>query len=149
MTAQPVYGGYVFDRWLDRRGETASAAPDLSVDLPFGLSATVTRYRAAYRYSPGGGGPAGRFVRGDSNADGQTDLSDAIAVLNALFLGGQAPGCEKSADTNDDGAVDISDPVGLLGFLYLGGAEPPAPYGACGADGTADGLTCASFPICP
>ncbi len=149
LTAQPVYGGYVFDRWVDRRGETASATPNLALNLPFGLSATVTRYQAVYRYSPGGGGPGDRFQRGDANADGQTDLTDAIVVLNALFLGGPAPTCDKSADTNDDGAVDISDPVGLLGFLYLGGLEPGAPFGACGTDETTDALTCGSYPICP
>ncbi len=148
LTAQPGYGGYVFDRWL-HLGRTASSTPNLPVKLPGGLSATVTRYQAVYRYSPGGGGPGDRFQRGDANGDGQTDLTDAIAVLNALFLGGQAPTCEKSADTNDDGAMDISDPVGLLGFLYLAGAQPPAPFGACGADGTTDALTCSSYPICP
>ncbi len=81
------------------------------------------------------------FRRGDvgSPSDGLTDISDAIAILNYLFLGGNDPECLDSADIDDNGSVDISDPVNLLSYLYLGG-EPPRPPGAadCGPDGTQD-----------
>jgi FG-GAP-like repeat len=88
---------------------------------------------------------APRFRRGDPDGSGQIDLTDAIAILNRLFLAGPALGCEKAADSNDDAAVDLSDAVAILGRLFLGGpALPPPGPGACGEDPTADGLACAA-----
>ncbi len=88
------------------------------------------------------------FRRGDSNADGTTDISDAIAVLADLFLGSQKVPCAKTADANDDGAVDISDAIYLLSFLFLGGPALDEPR-SCGPDPTADDLTCESYDPCP
>jgi hypothetical protein len=77
------------------------------------------------------------FRRGDTNADGRSDISDAIAALGFLFLGKpEKLACEKSADVNDDGKIDLSDPIALLGYLFLGVTAPPEPSGACGTDGT-------------
>jgi hypothetical protein len=95
------------------------------------------------------------FHRGDPNGDGTTDISDAIAVLSHLFLGGVAPSCKESADANDDGQVDISDGIAILNFLFLGGkslAEPgPAPA-PCGQDpdepGSAGDLGCERYEGC-
>ena len=97
-----------------------------------------------------GDGPSpGGFRRADANADARHDISDAIFTLGYLFLGSPtALACEKSADSNDDGTVNISDPVHLLGHLFSGGPAPPAPYRGCGADPTADSLTCSSHPPC-
>ncbi|HLU47356.1 MAG TPA: thrombospondin type 3 repeat-containing protein, partial [Planctomycetota bacterium] len=91
-------------------------------------------------------GPA-RFLRGDSNADGALNISDASALLNWLFLGGEPIFCEDAADGNDDGAVDISDAISVLGYLFLGGAAPPAPgANACGEDPTSDDLPPCQYP---
>jgi hypothetical protein len=79
------------------------------------------------------------FIRGDSNCDGSTDLSDSVWSLNFLFRGGPAPCCGDSADANDDGNVDISDPVRTLNFLFRGSPPPPAPGpDVCGIDLTED-----------
>ena len=86
------------------------------------------------------------FRRGDTNDDGKVDISDPVATLGFLFLGGAVPACRDSSDSNDDGKVDISDGVHTLAFLFLGGDAPPTPgpFG-CGGDPTADGLgECAS-----
>ncbi|MBI4605626.1 MAG: hypothetical protein HY721_26980 [Planctomycetes bacterium] len=81
------------------------------------------------------------FRRGESNGDGKVDLSDAVTVLNFLFLGISGVTCQDAGDTNDDGKMDLSDAVYLLGFLFLGGPAPPAPgHEACGPDLTTDGL---------
>ena len=82
------------------------------------------------------------FTRGDSNLDGNTDISDGVNMLNILFLGSPDPGCQDARDTNDDGRADISDGVFLLSHLFTGGPEPLAPFGACGCDETEDTLTC-------
>jgi parallel beta-helix repeat protein len=100
-------------------------------------------------YESGDCAPGAGFVRGDSNADGATDLSDAVTILAFLFLDGSSNlGCEKSADANDSGALDISDAVYILSFLFLGGPAPEQPFPDCGPDPTIDELTCESFVGC-
>jgi hypothetical protein len=88
------------------------------------------------------------FRRGDPNGDGAVDISDAVAILNSLFLGTGKLSCQEAADGNDDGALDISDPVFLLSYLFQGGPPPAEPLAACGADPTPDGLSCDSFSGC-
>jgi adhesin/invasin len=83
-----------------------------------------------------------RFLRGDATGGGALDLSDAIVMLEALFLGGPPVGCEDAADSNDDGVVDISDPVALLWSLFLGAGRLPPPSAGCAFDPTPDGLGC-------
>jgi len=95
------------------------------------------------------------FHRGDAEGDGAVDLSDAVFLIDSLFLGGPAPGCLESADGDNDGSVDLSDAIGILNFLFLAGA-PPAPPGPpplpCGRDpdpaGSPNALGCASYWAC-
>jgi hypothetical protein len=96
-------------------------------------------------FTVAGGTP---FRRGDTNGDGTPQITDAIFLLNFLFLGGSAPPCRKSADTDDTGRVELTDAVYLLNFLFLGGKPPPAPFAACGPDPTADGVRCFEFDGC-
>ena len=88
------------------------------------------------------------FVRGDADSSGQIRLTDAVAILIRLFLGGEPFDCDDAADVNDSGTVDITDAVYLLNHLFAGGPEPNPPFPACGTDPTPDGLTCASFEPC-
>ena len=62
-----------------------------------------------------------RFQRGDCNADGSVNISDATCALNWLFAGAPEPGCLASLNANGDGEVNITDPVWLLSFLFAGG----------------------------
>lgn len=94
--------------------------------------------------------PLPAFVRGDANADGTADISDASFTLSYVVGIGPAPTCLDAADTNDSGAVDIADAVYQLAFLFvLGSPEPPAPFGSCGPDPTADPLGCSAYAPCP
>jgi hypothetical protein len=84
-----------------------------------------------------------RFRRGDANADGRVDISDAIRILGYLFLGRQGMACDSAADADDSGSLDISDPIRILVHLFLSAAPPPAPGPErCGADPTKDALPC-------
>jgi hypothetical protein len=77
------------------------------------------------------------FRRGDADASGKVDLTDAVVVLGYLFQGVEAPGCLDAADADDSGKLDLTDAVFLLGFLFQGGGTPPAPGPfACGVDTT-------------
>ena len=88
------------------------------------------------------------FQRGNSSADANTDLSDAVFLLNFLFLGGLEPPCRKAADADDGGTLDLTDAVLLLNYLFLGGGEPAQPFPGCGRDPTTDDLTCEAFQPC-
>ena len=89
------------------------------------------------------------FRRGDVNADGGIDISDAIAGLDALFQSGLvADACIDASDVNDSGDVDVSDAVYLLLYLFANASPPPPPHPACGGDPTPDALDCAEFQIC-
>jgi hypothetical protein len=67
------------------------------------------------------------FVRGDTNADGDQNLSDAVYVLGYLFTAGETPICQKAADTNDTGDINLTDAVYTLNHLFLAGPPPEAP----------------------
>ncbi len=84
---------------------------------------------------------------GDTNSDGLRDLSDAIFLLQHLFVGGPKPeqatcspflDCDpiaiervhENGDINGDKAIDVSDPIRLLMWLF-GSAPPPAPACVC------------------
>ncbi|MEM7232246.1 MAG: hypothetical protein AAF517_08735 [Planctomycetota bacterium] len=68
----------------------------------------------------------------DVNQDGRYDISDPVALLSILFLGGGVEWpCESESgnlqllDWTADGRVDISDAVAGLNRLFLGGRPHP------------------------
>jgi hypothetical protein len=89
---------------------------------------------------------ANSFRRGDVNASGAINITDAMLIFFYAFLGDPIA-CLDVADVNDDGAIDISDPIYILVDLYEGGPGPPAPN-SCGIDPTPDALECAN-DVCP
>lgn len=89
------------------------------------------------------------FIRGDGTGDQHVAMSDAIHLLEWLYVpGGEEPACMDAADANDDGGIGMSDVLFTVRFLYLPGApEPPAPGpSTCGPDPTVDSLECENHP---
>ena len=86
------------------------------------------------------------FRRGDSNRDGDIDLSDAVNVLDHLFLGVGSLSCPDAADADDNGELNLTDPIRLLNHLFLGGASLPPPTVEEGVDPTLDALHCFGKP---
>jgi hypothetical protein len=82
------------------------------------------------------------FIRGDANGDGSINLTDAVFLLNYLFVSGPEPPCLDAADVNDSGQIDLGTGVYLLNFLFLGGPSPLLPHPLCGPDPTCDLLDC-------
>jgi hypothetical protein len=76
--------------------------------------------------------PQASFVRGDSNCDGEVNLSDAVSLLGSLFLGQGALCCGAAGDADSDGELSVSDAVYLLNFQFQGGPQPDAPFPGCG-----------------
>jgi hypothetical protein len=89
------------------------------------------------------------FLRCDPNDDAQSNLADAVWIVNELFRGGEETACTDSADCNDDGSEDLSDALYCVSYQFRGGAPPPAPFPACALDPTGDELDCTSFQSCP
>ena len=91
----------------------------------------------------------GGFRRGDADDSGRLNITDAITVLNWLFLGSATPSCTDAADADDNGRNNITDAIQLLQFLFLGGPPPPAPgRDDCGVDPTADALSDCDYQSC-
>jgi len=88
------------------------------------------------------------FVRGDMDQDGEQNLTDAIFVLNYMFLAEEEPGCMKATDIDDDGVLNLTDVIYFLGYLFLGEIPPLEPFPGCGGDPTPDELDCRSYQRC-
>lgn len=81
------------------------------------------------------------FRRGDPNADGSADLSDALDILYCLFLGQRCTQCPDAEDFDDDGSVTLTDAISILKWRFLGQGGPAAPGAdVCGVDPTEDTL---------
>jgi uncharacterized delta-60 repeat protein len=86
--------------------------------------------------------------RGTIDADDKVDITDAIVLLQYLFLGGDAPQCLDAADVDDSGELNVTDPIRLLSHLFLGGIAPEEPFTQCGRDITLDSIECNVHPSC-
>ena len=133
----------------DASGNLALGGLDTITD-----GADGTHFSAQIQLVTDGGGGGSDFVRGDANANGQIDLTDAINLLNYLFLGTPAPSCLEAADADNNAQLLINDAILILGWLFTGGVAPEEPspttsnYPAsdCGPDPEGGNLGCASPP---
>ncbi len=66
-------------------------------------------------------------VAGDANTDYNTNIGDAVFLINYVFKGGPAPSCPAAADANADCSLNVGDSVFLINFIFKGGPSP-----ACG-----------------
>ena len=82
------------------------------------------------------------FRRGDTDSSGELQITDPIALLGFLFLGGTEPLCQDAADADDNGQVQLTDAIRILTYLYVGESPPEAPFSECGEDPTPDELPC-------
>ncbi len=65
---------------------------------------------------------------GDANGDEEINVSDAIWIINYVFMGGAAPDPMESGDANCDGTVNVSDAVYIINYIFVGG---PLPCSQC------------------
>ena len=88
------------------------------------------------------------YTRGDADASGDINLTDAVLLLNFLFVGGPEPACRAAADTDRNGRLAMTDAIQILNFLFLGNAEFPAPFPDCGQDPLGELLECRAGLVC-
>jgi hypothetical protein len=74
------------------------------------------------------------FLCGDANSDGAVNVSDAVSIINYVFVGGDAPDPYEAGDSNCDGSVNVSDAVYIINYVFIGGNIPCDP----GGDGIPD-----------
>ena len=85
-------------------------------------------------------------MRGDVNLDTSCNLTDAINLLDYLYVGNFDTTCPDACDVDDSGSVNLADAVNLLSGLFGGGFMLED---TCKADTTADTLAeCIGSP-CP
>jgi hypothetical protein len=73
------------------------------------------------------------YVCGDANGDEAVNVSDAVAIINYVFVYGAAPDPFEAGDANCDGLVNVSDAVGIINYIFIDDANAP-----CDTDG--DGI---------
>lgn len=64
------------------------------------------------------------FACGDTNADGDVNVGDAIQIINHVFKGGPAPDPACVGDANGDGDLNVGDAVYIIGYVFKGGPGP-------------------------
>jgi hypothetical protein len=116
-----------------------STADDAMIEIDYVAYKLGVHPPATTPCEGGGGG----FRRGDADSSGAVNLTDAIRILNVLFLGIGTIACSDSADADDSGDVNLTDAIRVLNVLFLGIGVIPSPGSDnCGPDPTDDALGC-------
>lgn len=79
------------------------------------------------------------YIRGDCSSDGWRQITDAIVLLNHLFLGGSAD-CLAACEGDGDGRLSITDAIWILQHLFGGWTLPPPA--SCAERPPPSDLTC-------
>ncbi len=67
------------------------------------------------------------YTCGDSNGDDEINVSDAVYIINYVFVNGTPPDPMEAADVNCDGEVNVSDGVSIINNVFVGGFAPCDP----------------------
>jgi hypothetical protein len=65
-------------------------------------------------------------ICGDANSDAQTNVADAVFLVNYVFKGGPPPAVVSAADANCDGNANVADAVYMINYVFKSGPEPCA-----------------------
>jgi Dockerin type I domain len=68
------------------------------------------------------------YICGDANDDSTVNVSDAVYIVNYVFLGGTAPTPVESGDANCDLDTNVSDVVSIINYVFTGGNAPCEPF---------------------
>jgi len=68
-------------------------------------------------------------ICGDANGDETVNVSDAVAIINYVFAGGEPPDPLLAGDCNCDATCNVADAVWVINYIFAGG------YGPCDTNG--------------
>src|SRR5688572_19605297 len=94
------------------------------------LNAALLGVRSWQEHPAHAGPPPVATVNGDTNGDGKTDISDAVYLLTALFLGGPAP-VACSGGGGPSGLPDTGQNACYGSVRNVGWQEVPCDSAAC------------------
>lgn len=69
------------------------------------------------------------FMCGDANGDQTLNVSDAVHIINYVFVSGDPPDPIEAGDCNCDATCNVSDAVYIINYVFIGGNKP------CDTDG--------------
>jgi hypothetical protein len=69
------------------------------------------------------------MICGDANNDEVVNVSDAVYIINYVFVGGDPPLPMAAGDANCDEVCNVSDAVFIINYVFVGGNIP------CDTDG--------------
>jgi len=104
----PSAGGSMVDYYLHIVNDGGDEVNDPSIAPEASFSYTVD---AAY-------------LCGDANSDDDVNVSDAVTIINFVFVSGNPPDPIESGDANCDGDVNVSDAVWIINFVFVNGNAP-------------------------
>jgi hypothetical protein len=127
--------GLLFTMWVQIPQGTPTQVVDFDTTSSF-----ITNPPIEFILSPVGGGTikpayidcgdddliimAPNTICGDANGDQHVNISDAVRIINWVFVGGEPPFPLACGDANDDCNVGVSDAVYIINFVFAGGALP-------------------------
>ena len=68
--------------------------------------------------------PESAVICGDANSDETVNVSDAVYIINYVFVGGNPPDPLCKGEANGDGKVNVSDAVYIINYVFVGGQPP-------------------------
>ena len=71
------------------------------------------------------------YVSMDFDGSGQVNIADLQALLNWLYLGGDAPSCRDAMDFNGNDRINVADAVSGLNYLFAHTSASPAAGVGC------------------
>jgi len=71
----------------------------------------------------------GSYICGDADRSEAVNVSDAVWIINYVFVSGNPPNPIESGDVDCSGACNVSDAVWIINYVFVGGNEP------CDTDG--------------
>ncbi|MBD3217067.1 MAG: hypothetical protein GF310_02235 [candidate division Zixibacteria bacterium] len=86
-------------------------------------------YNPAQTDSDGNGAGDACDICGNANGDDAVNISDAVHIINYIFIGGLPPYPYEAGDANCDANVNVSDAVWIINYIFIGG------YAPCDMDG--------------
>ncbi len=64
------------------------------------------------------------YIAGNANGDANTDIGDAVFLINHIFKAGPAPDPIQAGDVNGDCSINVGDAVYLINYVFNAGTPP-------------------------
>jgi Dockerin type I domain len=112
-------GGYDWDSIIKDSLVSNSTLDILLIESSLRADLYLATSKGVYQYTD-----VFSFICGDANFDATVNVSDAVWIINYVFVGGDPPIPYEAGECNCDGSVNVSDAVWIINYVFVGGNEP-------------------------